>query len=106
MVHVRVAWKIQNDLMKFIGWPSKVGCVLLNTHELMMGSLIHTVMVIYHYTEILINDWMHSQERASQEFRDLTAKTMSDQKIKIKCWPPAVNGDRLCRLVTNNTDGN
>ena len=27
MDHVRVAWKIQNELMKFIGWPSKVGCV-------------------------------------------------------------------------------
>ena len=69
--------------MKFIGWPSKLGCrsdvCLLNTHELMMGSLMHTVMVIYHYTEILINDWMHNQERASQEFRDLMAKTMSDK---------------------------
>ena len=31
---------------------------------------MHTVMVIYHYTEILINDWMHNQERASQEFND------------------------------------
>ena len=43
---------LKNEQKKFVGWPSKVGCVFLNTHELMMGSLMTTrSMVIYHNNE-------------------------------------------------------